>query len=106
MLIIPLSAVPSQTLAVTLASQYCNINIYQKGDIVFADLFNLNIPVFTTVLVMDRVRLVRENYLGFIGDIMMMDTQIPAGETIGSDPDYTGLGSRWQLCYLEASDLT
>jgi hypothetical protein len=43
--------------------------------------------------------MVRETYLGFIGDLSFTDTQGT------SDPVYTGLGSRFVLLYLEASDL-
>jgi hypothetical protein len=51
------------------------------------------------VMCMDRVKLVRHAYLGFIGNLGFIDTQ---GKT---DPDYTGFGARYQLIYLEATDL-
>jgi hypothetical protein len=99
MLQIPISATPSQSLSVQLAGQQCQIKIYAKSSGVFLDLSVNNTPIRTAVLCMDRVKLVRHPYLGFIGDMTFVDTQ---GK---HDPDYTGFGSRYVLTYLEASDL-
>lgn len=96
---IPLQAVPSQSLSVVLSSQNCQINIYQKTTGVYLDLFMDNAPIVTTKLCRDRVRLVRQEYLGFIGDLAVVDTQ---GK---SDPSYEGLGSRFALVYLDSGDL-
>lgn len=99
MLQIPISAVPSQTLAVLLGGQPCQINLYQKSTGVFLDLLVNNAPIMTAKLCLDRARAVRHKYLGFVGDLAIFDTK---GK---SDPDYTGFGSRYVLVYLEASDL-
>lgn len=48
------------------------------------------------VLCRNLVYLVREAYLGFAGDFAFVDT---AGS---DDPQYSGLGTRWQLLYMEA----
>lgn len=105
MLIVPLQPVPSQTLTVLLANQNCRINVYQKA---FGLYFDLTVPTLSVsplvagVVCRNANRLVRYAYLGFIGDFEFFDqlnTMSP------SDPDYTGLGSRFQLVYLEAVDL-
>jgi hypothetical protein len=99
MLVIPLSATPSQSLNVLLASQNCQISVYEKSTGVFLDLYVNNAPVMTAVLCRDRVKLVRESYLGFAGDLCFFDTQGT------SDPTNSGFGSRYQLVYLETTDL-
>ena len=100
MKIIPLQAVPSQSLSVLLSGQNCQINVYQKSTGLFIDLFLNNVPMVRTVICRDRVRLVREVYHGFVGDLSFVDTQGLA------DPVSTGLGAKFVLVYLEAVDLT
>jgi hypothetical protein len=96
---VPLTAIANQTLNVVLGNQSCKVNVQQKSTGLFLDLFVSDSPIVTTVLCHDRVRLVRDGYLGFVGDLMFVDMQGV------SDPDYTELGSRFVLIYLEASDL-
>jgi hypothetical protein len=96
---IPIASTPSQTLNVTLGAQSCKINLYQKSTGVYLDLSINNVPIVTAVLCLDRVKLVRHAYLGFIGNLGFIDTQGKA------DPDYTGFGTRYQLIYLEVTDL-
>lgn len=99
MMTIPLQAVASQTLSVQLAGQNCTINAYQKSVGLFLDLLVDDAPVVTAVLCHDRVRLVRDAYLGFVGDLVFTDT-------LGtSDPVHAGLGTQFQLVYLETDDL-
>lgn len=94
MQIIPLSAVPSQTVSVLLNGLNCRINVYEKSTGVYLDLYVNDAPILTTVLCRDRVQLVREAYLGFIGDLAFADTQGT------SDPESIGFGTRYQLVYL------
>lgn len=97
--IIPLKATPNQTLTVLLANQNCRINVYQKFFGLYVDLAVGALPVLNGVIAQNANLIVRYAYLGFVGDLAFFDTQ-------GSnDPDYTGLGSRYQLVYLEAADL-
>jgi hypothetical protein len=99
MKIIPIQATPAQSLSVVLAGQNCQINLYQKSTGVFLDLYVSNSPIITATICLDSVLLVRETYLGFIGDLAMVDLQ-------GSnDPDFTGFGTRYVLVYVEAADL-
>jgi hypothetical protein len=99
MQIIPLQAVPSQAVSVTLAGQNCQINLYAKLYGMFADLYVSNALVVGGILVLDRNRMVRSTYLGFVGDLIVYDTQG------ANDPAFDGLGSRYLLAYLEADEL-
>lgn len=99
MLNIPIQPVPSQTLAVVLGDQSCRINIYTKRQGLFVDLYVGTSPIITGVIAQDRNVIVRDAYLGFVGDLAFADLQGV------EDPAYGGLGSRYALLYLEASDL-
>lgn len=93
MKIVPLQPVPAQTLSVLLGDQNCQIRVEQKGDYCYLSLAVNNAPIVNTVICRDRVALVRYDYLGFSGDLAFVDM---AGT---SDPQYAGLGSRYQLVY-------
>lgn len=98
MQIIPLAAIASQTLKVVLAQQSCVLNIYQKSTGLFMDVILEGETILAGVLCRDRVRCVRQGYLGFSGDLAFMDTQG------AEDAYFQGLGSRWVLMYLEPGD--
>ncbi len=100
MLNVPIQAVPSQTFAVVLANQSCRINLYTKRQGLFVDLYVNNAPIVTGVIALDANLIVRDAYLGFIGDLAFFDTQG------ADDPTYLWLGSRYVLLYLEAADLS
>jgi hypothetical protein len=105
---IPLQSVASQTLQITLNSQACTINVYTKqiqgsppnfvSSPCYIDLIFPTNEIYGIIL-LNGVKLVRDAYWGFVGDIACYDTQ---GDT---DPVYTGLGTRYQLVYLAPSDL-
>lgn len=100
MQVVPLSPVPSQTFQIVLGGQNCAMAVYQKGRFIYLDLSVNGSPVLNTKMcpVSSRLLLGRR-YLGFVGDLVFMDTQ-------GSDdPQYAGLGTRWVLMYAEAGDL-
>ena len=99
MQIIPTQPVPSQTLEILLASQDCQIKVYQKFYGLYCDLYVAGTLIIGGVICENLNRIVRDLYLGFVGDLCFYDSQ---GK---SDPDYTGLGSRFLLVYLETSDL-
>jgi len=99
MLIVPLQAIPSQGITVTLGNQVCQINVYQKFTGLYLDLYVNNVLIIGGVLCQNLNRIVRSVYLGFIGDLAFIDNE-------GSgNPNFTGLGSRYSLAYIEASDL-
>jgi len=97
---IPLQSVPNQSLSIALAGQNCRINIYQRSTGLYSDLYVDNTLIIGGVICQNLNRIVRDAYLGFIGDLGFFDTQGI------NDPEYTGLGSRYLLIYLEASDLS
>lgn len=99
MQVIALRAVANQTLITPVGSQNCRVNIYQKNTGLFMDVLLNEEPIALSRICQNLNRIVRDLYLGFAGDFMFLDTQ-------GSDdPLYTGLGDRWQLMYIEASEL-
>jgi hypothetical protein len=104
---IPIQDVYSQTLTVQLAGQNTQINIYQKFDTaLFCDVYVNNAPIITGVRCRNMVRIVRDAYLGFVGDLMFVDQQGTfTAPSTGLDPSSPGLGSRYLLCYLSAADL-
>ena len=99
MQIVPLTANPNQTLTIGLDNQACQISVYQTPDALFLDLYVNDALIIAGVICQNLNRLVRDLYLGFQGDLGFVDTQ---GD---SDPEYTGLGSRFQLIYLSPSEL-
>ncbi len=100
--IIPLQAVPNQSITVPLAGQSCDLNVYQLASGLYIDVFlNGQQVIVLSVICQHANRIVRDLYLGFAGDLAFFDT---AGSS-PIDPDYTGLGSRFQLVYIEASEL-
>lgn len=94
--IIPLTTTPNQITSVTLGSQACSIHVYTKSinvpiqtnnDIptdpnptyeninpVFLDILVNGILILGGVLCRGGVRLVRDAYLGFVGDLAFIDT--------------------------------
>lgn len=91
---IPLVAVPAQTLSVTLGTQRCIISLYQKSTGLYFDLSVAGAPVVAGMVCRNRTNLVRASYAAFSGDLAIIDT------TGNDDPDYTGLGTRFQLVYV------
>ena len=106
MLTIPVTDTYSQTLTVQLGGQNCQINLYQKSTGFFCDLYVNNAPIITGVICQNLNRIVRDSYLGFIGDLMWVDSQgsltIPSN---GLDPSSPGLGTRYIFNYLTPADL-
>jgi hypothetical protein len=98
MMVIPLQAVPNQTLTVNLNNQACQINVYQKQLGLFCDLYVNNSRIIAGVLCQNLNLIARSIYLGFEGDLCFGDTQG------SSDPFYSGLGSRFVFMYLSPSD--
>lgn len=105
MLIVPTQPVANQTLVCELGNQRCRITIYQRYEynpepspILYLDLLVNDAPILVGQICRDRTRLIRDAYLGFVGDIAFFDNQGIA------DPLGVGLGSRWFLLYLEAGE--
>lgn len=99
MQIIPVTDTPNQTLNVMLNGQACFIRLYQtNGYGMYCDLYVDNVLIIGGVICQNLNRIVRDTYLGFIGDLSWNDTQGT------SDPSYPGLGTRYQFMYLQPGD--
>lgn len=99
MLVVPIQPLPNQNFQATLGGQQVNMTVFQTDYGLFANVTSDNVSIVNGAICEDDNRLVRDAYLGFIGDLMFVDTQG------NDDPVYFGLGSRWQLVYLEAVDI-
>lgn len=95
---IPLQPVPTQATKVVLGGQNVQLLIYQKRHGVFVDINADGTDIVVGVIARDAVPLMCRDYLGFIGNLLFVDTQGNA------DPSYDGLGSRFSLVYLTAEE--
>lgn len=96
---IPLQSVPSQQVQVVLNGQQCQIAVYVKMQCMFFDITVNGSPLAYAVQCKNLVNLVPTSYLGFSGWLIFLDSQ-------GSDdPQYSGLGTRWVLLYLDEEDV-
>lgn len=91
--IIPLKAIPSQSVNAILAGQPCTIDLREMGGRQYLSLSISGVPICQSVLVVNRSAIVRAAYTGFVGDLAAIDTQ---GDEA---PRYSGWGSRWQLVF-------
>jgi hypothetical protein len=98
MLVVPTIATPSQRLTARLGGQSCTIDVFQKSTGLFLDLYVNDALVIGGVIALNANRIVRDTYLGFVGDLAFFDTQGV------EDPLASGLGVRWFLVYLEAGE--
>lgn len=117
MITVPLAAVPSQDFSITLGGQNVVIALYvlgaQAAARMYMDLTSNGEPIFSGRIVRAFSGLpqnappfmtVGARYLGFIGDFLYVDTQATPTNP-GADPLPAGLGTRWQLLYMELADL-
>ena len=94
MQLIPIKPTASQTFTIQLGTQFCKINLYQKFNGLYFDLIVNGETIVQTMICLNRVGLVRYAYLGFVGQLVFIDTQ---GDT---DPNYEYLGTRYILAYI------
>lgn len=99
MLVVPLNAVPNQQTQVQLGNQAVSLEIAQSAYGLFMSVTSNDTLIVSNVICQNLNRIVRDLYLGFSGDFMWCDTEGT------SDPDYTGVGGRYQLVWLSPSDL-
>lgn len=99
-LVVPIRAVPNQTLTVQLANQNCQLNVRQTLYGLFMDVYVNDTLIIGGVLCENLNRIVRDKYLGFIGDFVFFDIT-----GLDVDPEYVNLGSRYFLIYVEESEL-
>ena len=99
MLLIPIVDTFSQSVSAQLGGQSCTLSLYQKSIGFYCDVYVNDTLIIGGVLCHDQNLIVRDLYLGFVGDLMFLDTQG------NDDPSSPGLGTRWQLYYLDAADV-
>jgi hypothetical protein len=92
--ILPIQAIPSQTFQVTLGGQSCTITLQQMRTGLYATLSINGNVIISCKYCNDRVNLIRQAYLGFIGWLYFVDS---SGQQ--QDPNYASLGSRFLLVY-------
>jgi hypothetical protein len=100
MLVVPVQPIPSQTFTVILADQQVEIKLRQLASGLYMNLISNQSKVIVLVICQNLNRIVRDLYLGFVGDLVFLDN---TGQ--GQDPFYTGLGTRYTLMYLSVDDL-
>ncbi|MHB8283477.1 MAG: phage baseplate plug family protein [Caulobacteraceae bacterium] len=93
---VPLQALAAQIVTVQLGSQTTQLTIRQMASGLYVDVYVNNMLIVGGVLALQANLIVRDAYLGFVGDLAFFDTEG------ADDPYYTGLGSRWVLMYLTA----
>jgi hypothetical protein len=112
MVIVPLQQAPVQTLNISLDGQACVLNIYAAGPPlqnettppIYVDLYIGTTQIMGGMFGLIGVRLVRDSYLGLLGDFVFNDTQ-PDPNLGPENPEWEGLGVRWQLLYLYPGEL-
>lgn len=92
MSVIPVAPVPNQMLSVQLGGQVCEIAIRQKPSGLYLTLWADDVLIMSSILCLNAVPMSVE-YSKFPGSLMFFDMNG------SSDPEYSGLGSRYQLRY-------
>jgi hypothetical protein len=100
MLIIPIRDVYAQSVDVTVGGQACTLLLRQKSTGFFCSLYVDGTLIIGGVICQNRNRIVRDAYLGFVGDFVFFDTS-----GAGADPSSPGLGTRFLLFYLDPADI-
>lgn len=104
--IVPLSAIPAQTLSIVLNGQNCQISVYTLSTGLFLDLSVGGVQILTAMICRNAAQLLLDRtYLGFVGDLVFVDTQANPTLFDGADPVYTGLGAQFQLIYITGAEL-
>lgn len=98
---IPMQAIPNQILIAVLEQQSTQINLRQRRTGLFMDVFLNNSPIVSGVIAENQKLIVRNAYLGYLGDFYFLDL---TGQRIDL-VDYTGLGTRWILLYMSEAEL-
>lgn len=98
MLTVPLQPVPAQVCKVILGGQNCQINLYQKPQGLFVDIAADGVDIEIATIARDIDPLISRDYLGFVGNLLFIDTQG------NSEPNYAEIGTRFFLLYLTAEE--
>jgi hypothetical protein len=98
--LIPVAAVPTQTLSIVLENQNCEITLQLFGTSLYFSLTADAVPIVKTRIARNKIRFLLDAvYKPFVGDFVFVDTQ---GDT---DPQYAGLGTRYLLVYMTEAEV-
>ena len=96
---VPLQATPSQLLKIVLDGQNVQISLYQKNQGLFIDINSDGVDIVVGQLCRNAVSLIGREYMQLSGTLMFVDVQG------SSDPDYTGLNTRFILAYATQAEI-
>lgn len=99
---IPLIQAPNQELLVILGEQNCTLAIYQRNAGVFLDLSMLGGVVCRGAVCTPGQDILQVAQTVFSGALYIVDLQNQSKEQAA--PHWSGLGSRWRLYYLTATE--
>jgi len=98
MQIIPIEAIPAQSFSTQCGGQNIRIKLYTLATGLYFDANVNGQDVALGVRALLGVKLIRQAYRGVVGNFIFDDT-------LGAEnPVYTGLGARFVLYYLDASE--
>ena len=102
---IPVRPEPNQTFQVVLHDQDCSLRIYARNmadgsEPLYMDLYVDEQPIFYGTLCKDALVLPLYDYMPFEGGLLFVDMNG------AEDPQWSGLGTRWQLVYLTQAEVT
>jgi hypothetical protein len=97
MLIIPIQPIPNQNIRLTVNEQACEITLRQQNTGIYFSLVSDGVSICNSVLVQNAAPL--NSQFNFNGVFVLFDVD---GK---GKPDYSKLGTKWMLYYLEAGEL-
>lgn len=100
MQIVPILDEPSQVVRAALGGQPVRLMLRQFGQALYCDVYVADRLMIGGVICQNDNLIVRNSYLGFLGDLTFHDTQGQA------DPLSPGLGTRFVLAYISADELS
>lgn len=103
MLNITISPEVSQIFNVMLEGASCTIKLHQRTTGLYMDLWVNEVLAFAGVLCLNATKIVRYDYIraesGFKGELFFADMQGT------NDPEYSELGTRYNLYYLASDEI-
>ena len=93
-----MQAIPAQFVKFVVGGQSVEMSIYAKSTGLFVDLTVGGVAFMQGVLALDCVPLISRDYMGFVGNLLFIDTQG------NNDPTYDELSARYRLIYLTSDE--
>ena len=96
---IPLNPVAFQSIKVPLSGKSVQLDIQQRTNGLYINIWLSGKMIMAGIICQNKTWIVRAAYLGMPGDLTFVDT---VGK---SNPEYSGLGSRYRLYYQEGQNV-